>query len=41
MVENCYNKGVKERGGCHCSKATQKYLEHPANNNIGILMMEK
>lgn len=38
MAENCYNKGVKERRGCHCSEATQKYLEHPANSNIETLM---
>lgn len=38
MAKNCYNKGVKKRRGCHCGEATQKYLEHPANSNIGTPM---
>lgn len=38
MAETCYSKGVKERRGCHCCEATQKYLEHPANSNIERLL---
>lgn len=37
MTKNCYNKGVKERRGCHCSVDTQKYLEHPTDSNTGTL----